>query len=380
MSQKFDPVQVTDPIPTPPDERWRQFRITYLPVITFAALVVVAGWLWRHYVLPPTIVGEVQPTRATIISSIDGTVLDVMVELLEPVTNGQPLVVVSAMEPAQLEAELAAIEADLRLMQARMDLDKTRNLDSYSRLRLDLLTEELNLELAKVKLQQAEAEFERAEKLYQAQYIARGQGIARNDFGYDVALRDRDALRAEVTAREKNIAELKAAIAKLEAAGAAQVPPNDAAIEHAIRAQRERLARLQGPTVLRSPIDGFVSAIYLLPGQKVTAGLPILVVSAEKANRIIAWVRQPITKRPHMGDTVEVRRILPGQPVIHGRVIKVGAQLEQISAGAYPFGPATAQRIELGLPLIVEVPEFVELIPGEAVQIRLAKSTRSATD
>jgi hypothetical protein len=38
-------------------------------------------------------------------------------------------------------AEVAAAEADLWLMQARMDLDKTRNLDSYSRLREQWLAE-----------------------------------------------------------------------------------------------------------------------------------------------------------------------------------------------------------------------------------------------
>lgn len=380
MSRKFEISKVHDPIPIPARERWRQFRITYLPVLTFALLVVTAGWLWKQYILPPTILGEVQATRATIVSAIDGTVADLKVELLQPVTNGQALAVVSALEPDQLEAELAAIEADLRLMQARMDLDKTRNLDAYSRLRLDLVTEQLNLELAKVRLTQAEAEFERAERLFESGFIARGQGIARNDFGYDVALRDRNALRAEVAAREKSIAELKAALAQLEAAGAGRVDPRDTAIEHAITAQRERLSRLQGPVVLRSPIKGFVSAIHILAGQKVTAGMPILTVSAEKSSRIVAWVRQPISRRPNVGDVVQVRRVAPGQPIIEGKVVKVGTQLEQISPSAYPFAPVATQRIEFGLPLIVEVGEFVELIPGEAVQVRLVKAARTASD
>lgn len=328
--------------------------------------------------MPPTIIGEVQPVRATIASAIDGTVAELKVELLEPVTDGQPLAIVSALEAEQLEAELAAIDADLRLMQARMDLDKTRNLDSYSQMRLDLLTEELNLELARVKLTQAEAEFERAQKLLESGLIARGQGVERNDFGYDIAKRDRDALRAEVAAREKSVAELRTALAQLEAAGATRLEPRDAAIEAAIAAQRERIRRLQGPVVLRSPIKGFVSAIYLFTGQKVTAGTPILMVSAEKSSRIVAWVRQPISHRPTIGDVVQVRRTQPGQPIIEGTVLKVGSQLEQISAGAYPFGPPTTQRIEFGLPFIVEVPEFVELIPGEPVQIRLIKADKAA--
>lgn len=372
MSEK-----VTSPIRIPPRERWRQFRIRHLPVLTFAALVIIAVWTWRQFVLPPTIVGEVMPIRASVISAVAGTIDELKVRMLDPVTNGQPLVVVRVFDPDQVEAEIKAIEADLLLMQARMDLDKMRNLDSYSQLCLDLAAEELAFELAKVKLVQAEAEFERAQKLFESGFIARGQGVERNDFGYDIALRDRDALRAEVQVRQKTIADLKLALEKLEVAGVPRIDPQDAAVEKAIAAQQQRIVQLYKPVILKSPIDGFISAIHFFEGQRAPANLPILVVSAKKSDQIQGWIRQPVTYSPAVGDIVEVRSAFPGKPKFTATVVKVGSQFELINPTAFPYA-ITTQRVEFGLPIVAVVPVGVELIPGEPVQLRLIKPVTSA--
>jgi multidrug resistance efflux pump len=365
------------PIPIPPKQQWREFRVAYLPVLTFAMLVVLIGWMWVRYVQPATIIGEVETVRANIISIAAGTVAELKVDRLESVTNGQELAIISVLDPDQVNAEVAAAEAGLRLMKARMDLDKARNVDSYSRLREELLVEQLNLELARIKLAQAETEFERAKRLFESELIPRGAGTTRNDFGYDVAVRDRDALRAEVASHEKTVAELQTGVDRLQAAGAADVAAADPAIEQAIAAGRERIQRLQQPVSLRSPINGFVSGINHLPGEKVTAGQNILVVSAEKSSRIVAWVRQPVTVPPQVGDIVQVRRATVGQPEFEATVVKVGKQLEEINPTAVPIS-ATIQRAEFGLPLIVKVDEKLKLIPGEGVQLRVVRHAAAA--
>ena len=360
------------PIPIPPRQRWREFRVAYVPLITFMALVATIGWMWTHYVAPATIIGEVETVRANIITVIAGTVKDLKVGRLESVTNGQELAVVTVKEPEQIDAELAAAEADLRVMKARMDLDKTRNLDAFSRLREQWLSEQLALELARIHLFQAEGEFDRTRKLFESEVVARGPAAERNDFGYDVALRDRDLLRAEVATREKTESELGASVRQLQAAGAAEISSSDTAIERAIATQRELLQRLQKPVVLRSPINGFVSVINNLPGAKVMSGQPILVVSAEKSDRIIAWVRQPVTTRPQVGDVVEVRRMRLGQRPFEGTVVRVGKQLEQINPTAVTLNQ-TIERAEFGLPLIVQAASTLDLIPGEALQLRIIR-------
>ncbi len=375
------------PIPIPARQQWREFRVAYLPVMTFAAMVMLIGWMWMRYVAPATIIGEVETIRANVISIAAGTVRELAVGRLQSVTNGQQVGVLTVLDPDQLSAELAASEADLRLVQARMDLDKTRNLDAYSRFREQLLAEQLSLELARIHLQQAEGEFDRARRLYDDKIIPRGVGDApsgggvispRNDFGYDVAVRDRDAFRAEVATREKTVAELETGLQRLQAAGAEKMDPSDGAVERAIAGQRERLQSLQKPVVLRSPINGFVSVINHLAGEKVTPGEPILVVSAEKSDRIIAWIRQPITMRPQVGDVVEVRRMRIGQPPFEATVVRVGKQLEQIDPTAVTLNQKPLNAQSLGLPLIVQAANTLDLIPGEALQLRIIKHVGGA--
>jgi len=366
--------QNLQPIPIPAKQRWREFRIAYLPPLTFLLLIATIGWMWKNYVQPSTIIGEVETVRAGIISLIPGTLQKLAVYHLQPVTNGQELAVISVMDPDQINAEIAAAEADLRLMKARMDLDKTRNLESYSRLRTDVLLEQLSLELARTHLVQAEGEFTRSQKLLESQIIASGSGNLRNDFGHDVTLRDRDVWRAEVAAREKTVAELQAAAQRMAATGTVQLTPADAAVEQAIAAQREHLQQIRKPVVLRSPMDGFISAIRNHEGEKVKDGVAILVVSAGKSDRILAWVRQPVTVRPQVGDTVEVRRGNGtfGQAKFEATVVVVGQQLEQINPSSELLHEVT-ERVEFGLPLIVKADETLGLIPGEAVQLRVIK-------
>jgi multidrug resistance efflux pump len=225
------------PIPIPPAQRWREFRVVYLPMLTFLVIMGMIVWLWKGYVQPPTIIGEVETVRAKIIAVVDGTVQELKVGRFDSVTNGQELAIVSSVKHDSLE---------------------------------------------------------RSEK----------------------------------------------------------------------------------PVVLRSPVQGFVSVINHLPGESVMAGDPIMVVSAEKSDRIIAWVRQPITVRPRIGDIVEVRRGTFGEVPFEGSVVRVGKQLEEISSGAVQNG--TIQRAELGLPLIVRVEtKNVDLIPGEATQLRIVKHAAS---
>lgn len=359
------------PIPIPLKQRWHDFRVAYVPLLTFLVLVATICWMWMRYVQPGAIIGEVETVRASIISVVSGTLRELKVDRLQAVTNGQELAVLAALDPDQLNAELVAAEAELRLMKARMDLDKGRNLDSLARLRADWLTEQLNLNIARVRLQQAEAEYERVQKLFDTQIVARGVS-SRDDTGLDVALRDRDALRSEVASRTTNAADLQASVEHLQATGVVQVNPTDTAVEQAILAQRARIERLQKPVLLRSPVTGFVSAIHHYPGERVAAGDPILVVSGGRTDRIIAWVRLPVTLRPQAGDIVEVRSVAMGQSAFQARVVDVGTQLESISSTLLPAS-ANANRVEVGLPLMVKAEQVLNLIPGEPVQLRVIR-------
>jgi hypothetical protein len=40
------------PIPAPWSRRWKEFRIRFVPLLTFAAMVGIAGAVWRNTVVP----------------------------------------------------------------------------------------------------------------------------------------------------------------------------------------------------------------------------------------------------------------------------------------------------------------------------------------
>ncbi len=374
------------PIPIPIEQRWQDFRVKYVPLLMFAVLVAAICWMWSRYVEPPAIVGEVESVHADIMSTTPGTIESVLVDRLQAVTNGQELATVSVLDSDQLKSELAAAETDLLLLKARMDIDKTRNMDSYAHMRSDLTQEELALEVAKIRLKQTDAEFDRAQKLLEGQLMAKGVSSApfgnfgmRNDFGYDVVVRDRDALRAEVAAREKSVTELTDGVKKMEVAGLAKIEPMDAAVEQAIRAHRNRIELMQRPVVLRAPIDGFVSDLNHHTGERISAGVDIMVVSANGSDRILAWMRQPIGRAVKVGDKVEVRRISIGGTLFDAKVVQVGKQLEKINP-ALLLPNRNPERPEVGLPLLVQAKDVLQLVPGEAVQLRLLGRAENAAN
>lgn len=364
------------PIPIPWRQRWREFRVSQLPLVTFTALLLGIGILWSRYVHPASILGEVESTRVPVLSTVPGTLQSLHVTLLQPVTNGQLLAELTLTDPQTLQAELQAAEADLRLLQARLAMDRTREADGRRRLRLDLMTERINLGLAQIRLRQAEAEFERASKLFAKDLIPQGLNLAgsgddgRFNYGYDVALRDRDALRAEVEERLRLVGDLEAGLAETAPSAPATDSASlaDAAIENAIQAQQLVLAQKLKPLRFLAHMDGFVSGLSNRPGDKILPGRPLLTISGHHSDRVIAWIRPPVTTRPKIGDQVVVRRTSVGQGSTTGTVIEVGGQLEPLSPALQPVG-GNPGHVEQGLPILVRLDDPEDFIPGEPVQI-----------
>ena len=356
------------PIPIPRAHRWRDIRMAVLPPLTFALLLVTIFWMWRIYVHPPNLVGVVEAVRANIISTLDGTVLELKVDNLQQVTNGQELAIISLMDPDALQAELKAIGADLNLTKARVAVEIGQNVQSYEQIRLQLLSDKVQLAINQTNLNLAEIEFNRAEQLFNSKALISEQAL-------DIARDHRDALRVTVSANAALVAERERSLSTLNPM---QIPQISAAISDAIQSQQERLTRLQKPLVLKAPIAGFISIINQRPGERITAGLPILVVSGNKADRIIGWVRQPVLVKPSVGDLVEVRS-MRSMHTTQAIVTSVGEQLELVSPAALPFS-APANRIEYGLQFLVKAPPGNDLIPGEMVGLLFkAKSSHEAS-
>jgi multidrug resistance efflux pump len=345
----------------------------FLPVLTFLLLVVGIYWLWTPTLSPSAIVAEAKTTRANVLTTIAGTIQEISVSDMQRVKKGQELVVLSALDPVALQAERQAVEAELQLMKAQLNVDRVRNQDAFSQMRTRLMEERISLSVAQVNLQEAEATFEAVNRLYERQLVPKvsddgARGVGSTALGYDAALRQRDALRSEVAGRVRAIAQLERDVAAMSASSAVEVSSVDRAIEDAIRAQQARIESLDGRTVLRSPIDGFVSVVNSRAGERVPAGQPILVVSAEHVEHIVAWVRQPLSVRPEEGDVVRVRAAGHSKPFVESTVVRVGSQMEAISPTLLVDNESSRQ-VEVGLPFLIKVPDELDLVPGEMVEV-----------
>ena len=346
------------PIPTPPAQRWREFRIQALPLLTFIAVLVCVVMLWQRYVVPTSIVGEVESTYAHVISSVPGTIKELKVQRFQRVKAGDEIAVISAMDAETLQAGLRAIEGDLKLMRARMQLDVERNLQSYESFRLDYLNERVDLNLERVRSRKYDDELARQHRLLTNDPPL----VTQTEYDYWALLAS--TAKTNLIERENYLAEKGRILPTLAPATKA-----DEAILEAIRAQEAALQAEGGMVTLRAPIDGMITAVAQHAGAKIVENIPIVTISATSSTRIVGYLRRPWSPIPKPGDIVQVRRQSFKREVAQGTVLEVSGQLEPIAFNLIPI--TTGGTNELGLPFSISIPPELALLPGEPVDLIL---------
>lgn len=348
------------PIPTPPSQRWREFRIQMLPVITFLGLTLCIVLLWHQYVLPTSIVGEVESFRVPIISSVPGTIKELKVTRFQRVAKDEVIAVISTMDDETFQTSLRVIEGDLKLMRARMELDIKRNDLGFQQTRLDYLDKRVDLNIERVNAQIYETQFARQQAL-----LTNAPGLyaaTEADFWRRLA----ETARLNVVEREKVLADKEKTLTTLTPANSA-----DEVVLENIKAQEAKLAATSQTISIKSPIAGMVSMVMHLQGEKIVENLPIATISAVQATRIIGYVRKPFSEIPKQGDFVQIRRQSFKRELTKGIVLEVGGQLEQITPTLIPA--VAGVKVELGLPFAVSFPADFGLIPGEPVDLIFSK-------
>ena len=348
------------PIPTPPSQRWREFRIQMLPVITFLGITLCIVLLWRQYVLPTNIVGEVESVRVNVISSVPGTIKELKVKRFDRVREGQEIAQISTMTLELYEASLRAIEADFKLMRSRIELEIKRDTLNYQVARIDYLNKRVDLSLERINAQVYETQFGRQQTL-----LTNAPGLyaaTEADFWRRLA----ETARHNVVEREKVLTDTEKTLATLS-----PTPPGEDVFLEAVKAQEEKLRATQMTVSIRSPIDGMISLVDHYAGEKIVPNVPILTVSAVQATRIIGFVRKPFSEIPKQGDLVTIRRQSFKREVANGIVLEVSGQLEPITPTLVPV--VSGVKVELGLPFAVSFPADFALIPGEPVDLIFSK-------
>jgi multidrug resistance efflux pump len=347
------------PIPTPVAQRWREFRIQILPLLVFCVVLVAIAFLWKSFVLPMGVIGSVETVQANVTSLQDGLLTTLLVDRFAHVTSNQPIAVVVKTDLDLIKATIAAVEAQLKFDGKRMEVDQIRNDQSYQQLHVNIFKEQVDRAIAIANLVQASNDFVRAGDLVKSNFFSAAQ--------YDAAKAKFESLQVEVAERTKFIRNLNQTLDDLKkVVGGVDSDP----IAEVIRAKEEELRLSLAPVTLKAPISGTISVVFHRAGEKIIRGEPIVTISDPGTSRIVGYVRQPIQVHPQRSDVVQVTtRTLPRQTGF-GQVLEVGAQLEPITPALLS---ADTKRMEVGLPILVSIPQGMKLLPGEFVDLAFKK-------
>ena len=369
-------------IPTPPGQRWKDFRLRGLPLIGFALVAATIFYMWNANLAPMTFVGEVESIEENVASPKPGQLTDMNIDDFQSVQAGEAVARVITTDPKVIESSLAVIRAEVELVRTGMDpiLNQHRDAVNFQQLRLSWLVQRVDLAEARVRLQFADNELERVARLFDDKIVPRGipQGPNQNGaIGYEVALRDRDALRTEVDERDRVVAEIGQKLQELKVPDSWENPQSTSpAISAAIAVQDEKLRLTEAqlnPIILKAPMSGVVHKIYRRSGENIVAGEPIVTLSAPNARRIIGYMRQPLPYEPKVGDTVKVSTRRPHRQTATASIQQVGVQMELVSAPMRVRGYSTS--LERGLPILLNLPAGLDVHPGELVDL-IAKPQR----
>jgi multidrug resistance efflux pump len=351
------------PIPTPASQRFREFRIRVMPIIFFLAIVAATSLLWKQVAIPPMMaVGFVETNVANVASPLPGIVAKLSVKRFQQVKAGEQICQLILEDPKVLTAQVAIVQAEIQNIRTSMaPIFRLSQLElDYYRLRLDLMKERGLQATELISLADAEDDFTRSKQLFKDNVIP--------EVKYQQVKATRDLLFVSVTERSNLLQnldhQLKGFVIPENTPGS--LSPIDAAI--AIQeAKLREIEAAQGPRPLYSPIDGMVTFVNRQSGEGVTAGTPVVTVSAMQAEQIIAFVRQPLVFQPKQGMTVHVRSRSPRRETGEAKVIQVGAQMEPYDTAMLPV-PGT-RTTEWGLPVQITMPMGLNIFPGELVDI-----------
>lgn len=350
------------PIPTPPALRWREFRIRVLPILFFVVAVGVAGFLWQRNITSPVLVGAVEVRNAQVSVPYAGQIAELRVGRFQSVTKGMPVAVLVPTDP---RAALDVIQSELNILQIKLGLPQTqqRNETDYEQLRVDWMRQRVDLASTRVNLELAHDELGRDEQLYKQKLIS--------DQTYEISLKAEQALDAEVLERSNLVNTTAIVLKHLESQGAVS-STNDSAqpLMASLQTEEQKVAQAAAgtePLTLVAPMDGTVSAVDRQAGENLSAGQPVVTITAAKPEAIISYLRQPIPFEPKVGMQMTVRtRALQMQSGV-ARIQSVGSQFESITNALAVMRPGVP--VDLGLPIEISLPPEMKLRPGEIVDL-----------
>ncbi len=382
-------------IRTPLRQHWNRFRLGALPVICFLACIAATLWLWERPGTRSSLVGEIQALQINVTAGISGRLSppegvywrrhdhvkkgEVIAQFDGTATQAALQTVTE--ELTRLTLELASARANLRLDSDSLTQNHVRNrlnVDlEYDQRRLEYLQLNADLTADEAAYTQAQALLETMDKLGSAQLITNTRLLE--------ARQNAEVLKARIAENKKVVAEAKkqgtAALKRKQELPPLELPEEEAVlapVRAAMVVQEARMKEIRiqiDALVVRSPIDGVISAINRWPDQEVRAGDTILTVARTDAAYVISYVREQEQVSLAAGMEVTLRLRTPGSDTYTGVVETVGPAVEPV-----PAHQLKDQAIpEWGTPITIRLPDELQqgnLRPSELVQVIFTQSDR----
>src|SRR5688500_20371722 len=108
-------------IKVPPAQVWREFRMRYLPIGVFVAMLATATMLWKQTVIGPTMVGEVESIQTAIVTPEAGYITNFFVRPMQEVKAGDPIAEVISTDVRAASSEVQEWRSRLALSQLEIN-------------------------------------------------------------------------------------------------------------------------------------------------------------------------------------------------------------------------------------------------------------------
>src|SRR5882672_8728441 len=358
------------PIPSPLRSHWRRWRWKLIHSLVFLLLCAGIGLVWQQLQSSLSFVGQVE-TIQTIVSSRDaGFITNLWVTPLQEVNIGDLVAEVVTTDPRTVNNRLEVLRDRMRLIALQMEpiLSRQRTALAYEQLSVDCDRIKGEVDVARVKLDQAQSQLKRDEILFQ-------QGSLSGEL-FELSRRNKEAYEAELLGKSNLVQRTEKALERLKSVADAFVPggENDP-IRQAIELEEDKARVFEAkllPLRLESPTNGIVTEVHRHAGEQIIAGEPVATITSPHGTRIVGYLPRNFPITPQVGMSVEVCTRTTKRVKGCATVLGVSPHLEFITNSL--VAPVTVQHVfipTMGRKVSVSLPAGLELLPGEPVDLIL---------
>lgn len=269
-----------------PQKKKSPLRFIIIGVIVIAGLIF--GWTKISYAISheTTDDAQVETQISPVLPRVSGYVKFIDVKDYDSVKSGQLLV---ELDDAELQTQLLQMQADYDASKA----DITNAEASLKNAHISLGTNKGDIQLASIKVQQAQDDYQRNQNLYNAQAITKKQ-LDDSRYNLEQAKQQTSNNQSDLATAQSRIAVLQAGVEKSQAALAMK--------EAAIKQQQLKISY----TKIYAPQSGKLGKLNIAAGQYVQAGAPLFSIVNDTTYWIIANFKETQIRKFHEGMPVEI--------------------------------------------------------------------------